>query len=153
MSNRCADLSEWTDVIEYKEDQWPYWFGGFREPVFLAQKNVQKYWSYRYFLGQRFCVLCFKICTPSLLPHLLSGMQISKQNMHWAFDAINSFSPVISGHCNRSNGLLVRVISGPCRILLHEVLASGFRCLVIAKHQRPFSLIFCTGLPGARFRE
>ena len=33
-------------------------------------------------LGQRFCVLYLEMCTPSLIPPLPSGVQISKQNMH-----------------------------------------------------------------------
>ena len=32
--------------------------------------------EWRYFLGERFCVLCFEICIPSP-----SGVQISKQYM------------------------------------------------------------------------
>ena len=39
-------------------------------------------WS-MYFLGQRFRVVCFETCIPSLLSPLTSGVQISKQTMHW----------------------------------------------------------------------
>ena len=44
-------------------------------------------------LGQRFCVLCFDICT--LLPFLpLYPLQFQKENRHWIFDRRINLTPV-----------------------------------------------------------
>ena len=48
--------------------------------TFLKTPSLGHQQGWRYSLGQRFCVLCFEICTPSLSSP--SGVQISKQNMH-----------------------------------------------------------------------
>ena len=45
--------------------------------------------------GQRFCVLGFKICTPSL--KLFSPLDCKFQNMHWTFDPKNNLTSVNMG--------------------------------------------------------
>ena len=49
----------------------------------------------RYFLGQRYLCAFFEVCIPwfpPFSPPLPSGVQILKQNMHWAFDPINNLT-------------------------------------------------------------
>ena len=50
-------------------------------------------WSY--FLCQRSCVFCFKICNPSLSPPPPSAVKFSNQSTIWDFDIINNFTAVL----------------------------------------------------------
>ena len=85
MGSRLVEL--WTDR-QYRQVKTKTCLSYF---IFAMRGTIQ---GSRYFLGQRFYLLCFEICTPSLFYPSPLRVQISKQDMHRTFDPINNLIPV-----------------------------------------------------------